>query len=249
MKHHIPIITIFLTALIAGGFAVSACASSGTNRSDDRVLMGSSHNVFIGKVVREVGTTPPRGVLKLSSSQYEVDVALNIKGNLKGIVTVSQYEKGYIPLEIGSTYLFAAIYFSEEGYYNVPTREPDYQLLTSDTSMSKGQVVALAENNSRVKALRAVYPNEEIPGYDIRDNRTYNAYASRCLDANGELIDDTVQIANEKKGIAKAQCVTRLTPEAAPTQPPVATPLVTAKPTRSVDPVQPPPPAPVFPSM
>jgi hypothetical protein len=58
---------------------------------DDKILMGASHNVFIARVTREVGT---KGHEFGPETQFEVEVIENIKGDLSGTVIVNQ-QGGY----------------------------------------------------------------------------------------------------------------------------------------------------------
>ena len=108
--------------------------------SDDRVLVGAAHNVFIGKVVAQTGSkpnTPPveaGDVLGFSpQTQVSVEVLENIKGNLNGTITVSQYggyeEKSDVSqlvliegdklLEPGKTYLFATRFNDIDGWHTI----------------------------------------------------------------------------------------------------------------------------------
>jgi len=87
------------------------------NYADDSILMGASHNVFVGMVIAQVGN---RELAGSPTTQFSVEVISNIKGNLKDTVIVNQlagYRGGtlYVMdensklLEIGSTYLFAGL--------------------------------------------------------------------------------------------------------------------------------------------
>lgn len=67
--------------------------------TDDRELVGAAHNVFVGKVIAQTGTT----IDPYLRTQFSVEVLENIKGNLTGTVTVSQ-KGGYENLE-GKQYL------------------------------------------------------------------------------------------------------------------------------------------------
>ena len=108
--------------------------------SDDRMLVGAAHNVFIGKVVAQTGSkpnTPPveaGDVLGFSpQTQVSVEVLENIKGNLNGTITVSQYggyeEKSDVSqlvliegdklLEPGKTYLFATRFNDIDGWHTI----------------------------------------------------------------------------------------------------------------------------------
>src|SRR3989338_9357828 len=73
--------------------------------SDDKILLGRTHNAFVGKVLRKTGEKKILGTYG-PSSQYEVDVLLNIKGNLRNAI-VNQFEiHAPVLLQIGSTYVF-----------------------------------------------------------------------------------------------------------------------------------------------
>src|SRR5882762_6137703 len=63
-------------------------ADAPANIEDDRYLIGESHYIFVGKVVKRTGTLIMVG--PQISAQYAVDVISNIKGNLAGVVTVAQ---------------------------------------------------------------------------------------------------------------------------------------------------------------
>ncbi|MDW7728331.1 MAG: hypothetical protein SCH70_14735 [Candidatus Methanoperedens sp.] len=110
------------------------------NVTDDRELVGAVDNVFIGKVVAQTGnnpnTPPPEAGDTPGFSpqtQFSVEVLENIKGNLNGIITVSQYggykEKegvnqlvlleGDKLLEPGKTYLFATRFNEIDGWHTI----------------------------------------------------------------------------------------------------------------------------------
>ena len=69
------------------------------NVTDDRELVGIAHNVFVGKVIAQTGTTTDPYL----QTQFSVEVLENIKGNLTGTVTVNQ-KGGYENIE-GKQYL------------------------------------------------------------------------------------------------------------------------------------------------
>lgn len=215
--------------------------------ADPRCLIGFNQNVFVGRVMRIVGheETPYTGD---SSTQFEVHVFLNIKGNLRGRVEIAQYDQTQMA-QVGSTYLFAVIYSPTTGWYTFGARE-QFQLLSSDDTLSDDQLAKIAKVDSRVIQLEQAYPSEILSGWQRGSGPKYNTYTSRCLDASGVLIDDTVQLQRERQGLAKSECVTRLMPETpAPTPQPDTTaqdrPAATP---RSVTPA-PPPPLPAIPTM
>lgn len=121
---------------------VYAESSYAHNISDDRVLVGFSDNVFIGRVIEKTGSesnTPPPEADSPGFSpqtQFSVEVLENVKGNLSGTVTVSQYG-GYeelfgveVPfwknlvdgdelLRSGQTYLFVTRYNERDGWHSI----------------------------------------------------------------------------------------------------------------------------------
>ncbi len=134
-KTKISIVLVVLAGLLGTGFWIMQTSeiSNGDaefviNVTDDRELVGAVHNVFIGNVIAQTGNKPNTPPLEAGNTtgfspqtQFRVEVLENIKGNLNGIITVSQYG-GYIEkdsvnqlvliegdklLEPGKAYLFA----------------------------------------------------------------------------------------------------------------------------------------------
>lgn len=163
--------------------------------SDDKVLVGASHNIFVGKVVRQIGT---KDLGIGPETQFEVDVIDNIKGDLKGTVTVDEqggYENGtlYVVdddtastakdgsgylLQTGSTYLLATRYNSNQDWYTLNSYPTASKLLSSDANVPDASLVALAESDPRVQQLKAAYPNEILLDADVAHHNTLNSYAS-----------------------------------------------------------------------
>jgi hypothetical protein len=169
---------------------------------DDRILSGGSHNMFVGKVLRQVGNQELVG-WRFPATQFAVEVILNIKGNLRGVVTVNQvggYKNGilylmdgkYALLELGATYLLSTRYSQDNNWYGVSVPPFDTILLTNNSALSTVQLMTLSQDNERVKALRAAYPREILAGVDTGAKSTWNSYTSRHYDTKSELIDDTV---------------------------------------------------------
>ena len=163
--------------------------------SDDKVLIGASHNVFIGKVIRQVGTKE-RGIGP--ETQFQVTVIDNIKGDLHGTVTVDQqggYKggtlyvvgddtespvkggNGYL-LQPGSTYLFATRYNPTENWYTLNSYPTASKLLSTDANAQDANLKALAEADPRVQQLKAAYPHEILISADRAHNNTRNSYES-----------------------------------------------------------------------
>jgi hypothetical protein len=100
------------------------------NVSNDKELVGASTDVFIGKVIEQVGTSDEPYL----RTHFSVEVIETIKGNATGKVIVNQaggYEtvdgKKYLSLmeedellQPGETYLFSARGNDERGYTFVP---------------------------------------------------------------------------------------------------------------------------------
>ncbi|MFT9596959.1 hypothetical protein [Mesobacillus sp.] len=94
--------------------------------TDPQRLVGWADNVFVGKVVNMSGTSDEYGMLE---TQFKVEVAENIKGELQGEVTVNQqggYEgKNLILVENdqllkeGESYLFISRMNGEQNWHTV----------------------------------------------------------------------------------------------------------------------------------
>ncbi len=162
--------------------------------SDDRVLVGASHNIFIGKVIRQIETKE----LGLGpETQFEVQIVDNIKGELKGNVIVDQqggYKEGVLYVIVddvsankgdsyllvpGETYLLATRYNEKENWHTLnsyPTAKT--LILGINPKMNEKQLQILFSLNSRIKALKEAYPKEVTIDADIRNNNTLNSYKS-----------------------------------------------------------------------
>ncbi len=164
---------------------------------DDKLLMGATHNVFVGKVLKQVGTKD-RGAGP--ETQFSVDVVSNLKGNLTGTVTVNQfggYKDGIlyvmdsdisVPvstqgrgdrlLEPGKTYLFASRYSDVENWYTIVSHPNARKLISSDKSLSMKQLQLLVHKDPRVAQLQEAYKNEVLFGVDVKTSNTRNSYQS-----------------------------------------------------------------------
>jgi len=163
--------------------------------SNDKVLVGASHNIFIGKVVQSLGS---KDLGNGPETQYSVEVIDNIKGNLQGNVTVDQ-EGGYVNgilyvigddaslpqkddtnylLQPGATYLLATRYNQKENWYTLNSYPTASKLLSSDSTMDYGQLKTLAEQDQRVQQLKVAYPNEILLDADVQHNNALNSYKS-----------------------------------------------------------------------
>jgi hypothetical protein len=158
---------------------------------NDKALMGASHNVFVGRVVKQVGT---KTRVEVPETQFSVEVVSNIKGNLTGTVVVDQfggYKNGVLYvvdgesahevdgttagavgsttglLEIGKTYLFATRYSVDEKWYTLISDPAAKKMLSSDFA-----------KDSRVIALQKAYKNEILLDADVQAKTTFNSYKS-----------------------------------------------------------------------
>jgi hypothetical protein len=168
---------------------------------NDRVLMGASHNVFVGRIIDQIGT---KGMMlgsgrTLPITQFSVEPILNVKGNLSGTVTVEQlggYQDGVLfasedgdifgprtrpgagyLMQPGLTYLFATRY-QDDGSYYLWAFPAASKVISENSSLSDSQLQSLAENDSRVQELQTAYPNEILLADDVRTGNTRNSYAS-----------------------------------------------------------------------
>lgn len=159
---------------------------------DDHVVMGASHNVFIGKVLAQTGNKEteigPR-------TQYQVQVIGNIKGELVDIVTIDMLggydSEGKLVLvesdnlgaedalfQPGSTYLFAARYNAQEDWYTVIAHPNARKVLSKDASLLAPTLKALAEQDEKVKKFEAAYVSEVPDKADVANNNTRNGFQS-----------------------------------------------------------------------
>lgn len=154
--------------------------------SDDRVMLGASHNVFIGKILRVVGA---EDAMKIGPvTQFEVEVLDNIKGDLKGTVIVQQesgYRNGILYtyhggklMEPGETYLLATRYYQERDWYHLSSHPNGSKLLSRNTKLDKESLQKMAQDDSKVKSWKEAYKNEILLEADILENNARNSYQS-----------------------------------------------------------------------
>lgn len=166
--------------------AVGMAVEYAANFSNDKVLMGASHDVFVGRVLEKLGTKE-LGIGP--ETQFRVQIILNIKGSLHGTVTVDQqggYENGvlyYVQggapfLKPGVTYLLATRYNAQENWYTLNPSVSGSQFILDDNGLSIDKLRAWAQNDLRVKKLQEAYPNEVLLDADIKSNNAINSYQS-----------------------------------------------------------------------
>lgn len=173
------------TKVVAGPTVavVDLNASYPSDFSDNRNLVGASHDIFVGKIIDKIGSEG-------WYTKFAVQVVDDIKGNLQGTVTVGvtggyyngvfYVARGSTWLAPGSTYLLAVRYRSiDDSYRLIDFDDPvSWELLSNDTTLSTTQLQAIAANDSRVKQLQAAYPNEILDKADIYNHETFNSYIS-----------------------------------------------------------------------
>lgn len=107
------------------------------NTSNDRKLVGFSDNVFVGEVLEQTGSSPNTHPPEVNSTgfspqtQFSVRVLENIKGDLDGTITVSQYGgydegelelvEGDTLLEPGQRHLFVTRYNQYDDWHTIVT--------------------------------------------------------------------------------------------------------------------------------
>ena len=164
--------------------------------TQDPILLGASHNIFIGKILAQTGTTEsPAGI----RTQYSVEVISNIKGNLDGVITVEQeggfkdgilqtIEDAFPLLEQGSDYVLATRYNAPADAYTVLANEHAGKLLTKDSSLDNAQLKILAGKDAKVKSLEAAYPDEKLLDADIAHANTRNSFQSLSSEAKAAAV-------------------------------------------------------------
>ena len=159
------------------------------NLENNNILVGASHNVFVGKVTGETGNKEtqigPR-------TQYSVQVIENIKGELSDIVTLDMlggYEDGKLVaiegftngdflLQEGTTYLFATRYNADENWHTIVGHPNGKKLLTKDTGLSDTDIIAIARQDTKYKAWEKAYAEEVLINADVANNNTLNSFQS-----------------------------------------------------------------------
>ncbi len=175
--------------------------------SNERVLVGAAHNIFVGKVIEKVGA---KDLGVGPETQFEVEVIDTVKGKLSGTVTVNQqagYKDGklYVMegdlftegsdqeslLQIGSTYVFTTRYNEEEDWHTIISYPSANKILATDES-NVDKLQKLAKKDDYVEELKDAYPDEILLKADVQNENTLNSYASR----NEELKEPTPETKN-----------------------------------------------------
>ncbi|MBI5733217.1 hypothetical protein HY967_04715 [Candidatus Jorgensenbacteria bacterium] len=166
------------------------------NFADDRILLGGSHNVFVAKIIKQIGNKTQGSTPK---TQFEAEVISNIKGHLQGKVIVDQFGgyrdgilyvfiedipvvsdapgAGYL-LQPGSTYLLATRSKADDDWHVVNSFPNVTTLISQNQNLTTTQLKTLSENNPKARQLLQAYPNEILLNIDISRNNTRNSYQS-----------------------------------------------------------------------
>ena len=174
---------------LQGGLDGNNNALSAIDYSDNKKLMGGSHNVFVARITRYLGDTN-RGIGP--ESQYEAEIVYNIKGELadKVIVNATGGEVGEkITLNSGSTYVLATRYSAQYDWYTVNSHPSVTKLIRSDSTLTIDDLKKISLKDERVHELLTAYVNEELLASDRYHNNTLNSFAS-LSDEEKELVYD-----------------------------------------------------------
>jgi hypothetical protein len=146
------------------------------NFRDDKLLIGAAHNVFVARVIRKVGLSDLPNNPK-PHTRFEVEVVLNVKGNLQGKVFIDQFGgikdgavyraagDGHVPLlEPGATYALVtrSPAVNPDNIYRLATPPNACSMISQDTSLSAQALEVLAAKSKRVSELREAYVNEIV---------------------------------------------------------------------------------------
>lgn len=168
--------------------------------ANDKILIGGSHNVFIGKVIEQAGTST--GAVG-PETEFSVQVISNIKGNLQATVIVRQiggYKDGVLymveggpqegdvvgpandgsdyMLQPGNTYLFATRYNADHNWHTLNSFSTARETISTNSALNTAQLQSLAARDARVQELQAAYPKEVLLVADISHSNTLNSYQS-----------------------------------------------------------------------
>ncbi|MCT2536224.1 hypothetical protein NC661_17880 [Aquibacillus koreensis] len=129
--------------------------------TDERNLLGTSTNAFIGKVIEKEGE---EDLKSHTETRFSVKVKNNIKGKVNGVVTISQMG-GYTTdkngnkvliltgddelLIPGEEYFFATIYIEEFDRYNIVSEYGDVKIEGNEKAI--------------INKYKQAYKNEKIP--------------------------------------------------------------------------------------
>jgi hypothetical protein len=181
------------------------------NLSKPEVLVGKSHNIFVGKVIKVAGTIGDRNSEdpndKLLYKQFEVKVLLNIKGDLSGSVLVdvsdsgravsSNSPSGGTTLSVGATYLLATRYYQKYNSHTLIEESHGWKMISDNNALSDSDLMDLAQKDSRVTELRIAYPNEIVSEGAVRAGTDLNSFKSLSQEKQDQLRAEAEQLKTE----------------------------------------------------
>ena len=140
---------------------------------DKRTLVGASHHVFTGTVMKQIGTKQHGS---LPETQFTVQVLENIKGTLPKVVTVNQQgglleTDGEVSLVLvngdpqlipGESYLFATRYLADEKWHTVIPNFGDIKI-EGNVAYEKGNGGKLTLKSDLLAEFRNALANEIVP--------------------------------------------------------------------------------------
>lgn len=144
-----------------------------TDYADTRELVGSSHNVFVAKIIRKIGNEPRYGD---PETQFEARAIYNIKGNLQGLIMVRDYLNAH-GLQLGITYILATR-GSPENEYTLNADGVLSSVLNANPNLTDSQIERLAQDSARVQELLIGYVYEILEEGDVRANIAQNSFQS-----------------------------------------------------------------------
>ncbi|MCK9351806.1 MAG: hypothetical protein M0P76_03375 [Candidatus Pacebacteria bacterium] len=182
------------------------------NAERNTEIVGASTNIFVGKIIKQSGSSKDK--FGSETTQFEVEIIDNIKGKLRGNITVTQmagYKNGILYtmegdivgqtvsdklslLNVGSTYLLATGYKKESEQYVLLTFSKARTLITDDENLDTGKLKELVWRNDVVKQFLTAYPDEILMQSDIKSGHTLNSFQSLPVDEQEKIRAEAEQI-------------------------------------------------------
>ena len=148
--------------------------------SDDKSLVGGLDNVFVGRVLEQVGIETPYG---RPHTTFNVQVVYNLKGNAQGVVLVKQEgamidgavhvvhpsessqeivdeSENNLLLTPGHTYLLLVEYKPKRSNFYLAYQPIAQEEISADDALTNEELDRLVRQNERVYELLAAYVNE-----------------------------------------------------------------------------------------
>jgi hypothetical protein len=162
---------------------------------DYRDLLGNTHNVFVGRVIKEIGIQSQGST---PHTQFDVRIIYNIKGNAQADIVVDQnggsvdgkvvaaeadspamvtQSADYL-LQPGYAYVLATRHFEGSGPYYLSLRPIAKKIISRDIKVTDAELDKLARGDDGVYQLLAAYINEKISSADLYRNTAFNSFES-----------------------------------------------------------------------